>query len=129
VSSPHLPSDLEVPGAPLRVVPLLTVLGSAAGHRIVLLSLEVWPGWADLRFARMDLGAARPLPRRVPPAGAWSVTASGTPLEVMDAVGRGDRSFSNGEVRIRPAPAPGTPLQVRVEVLPGTPPLQAEVTA
>jgi hypothetical protein len=94
----------------------------------MLLSLELWDGWADLRFARTDEGAQRPLPRRVPPAGAWTVTADGAPLEVLDAVGRGDREFSNGEVRLRPAPSPGAHLRVEVELLPGTPALQGEVT-
>jgi hypothetical protein len=90
----------------------------------VLLSLEVWDGWADLRFARIDVGADHPLPRLVPPADAWLVSGDEGPLEVLDAVGRGDRAFSNGEVRLQPAPAPGSSLHVRVEVVAGAPPLE-----
>jgi hypothetical protein len=119
VSAPHLPPDVPLPPQPLRVVPLLVDLGVAGGHRLVVLSLEVWDGWADLRFARIDEGADRPLPRRVPPADAWRVTVEGTDLEVLDAVGRGDRAFSNGEVRLRPAPPAGSSLTVRVAVAPG----------
>jgi hypothetical protein len=107
------------------VVPLLADLGLAGGHRLILLSLEVWDGWADLRFARIDEGADRPLPRRVPPAAAWSLTVDGSTVEVLDAVGRGDRAFSNGEVRFRPAPEEGAELHVRVEVTPGAPALEA----
>jgi hypothetical protein len=125
VSTPHLPPNVPLPPSPRRVVPLLADLGSAGGHRLVLLSLEVWDGWADLRFARIDEGADRPLPRRVPPAGAWSLTVGGRTVEVLDAVGRGDRTFSNGEVRFRPAPEEGAELHVRVEVTPGAPALEA----
>jgi hypothetical protein len=125
VSTPHLPPDVPLPPRPTRVTPLLADLGMAGGHRLVLLSLEVWDGWADLRFARIDEGADRPLPRRVPPAGSWQVRVDGQAVEVLDAVGRGDRAFSNGEVRLRPAPAAGSSLHVRVEVTPGTPPLEA----
>jgi hypothetical protein len=101
------------------VVPLGVDLGTAAGHRLLLLSLEVWADWADLRFARIDPGGAPPLARRVPPATAWTVTADGLALTVIDAVGRGDRTFSNGEVRLAPPPAPGATLEVTVEVAPG----------
>lgn len=128
MTSPHLPSDLPRPPRAVAVVPLDVDLGHCAGHRLLLRSLEVWDGWADLRFARTDEGAVRPLPRRVPPAGAWSVTADGTTLEVLDAVGRGDREFSNGEVRLRPAPVPGARVRVEVELLPGSPPLAGEFT-
>jgi hypothetical protein len=127
VSTPHLPPGITLPPAPARVVPLLADLGVANGHRVVLLSLEVWDGWADLRFARIDEGADRPLPRRVPPAGSWEVAVDGRPAEVLDAVGRGDRAFSNGEVRLQPPPAPGSMLRVRVEVVPGTTPRETTV--
>jgi hypothetical protein len=127
VSSSHLPAGAPLPPRPVRVVPLLEDLGAVGGHLLVLLSLEVWDGWADLRFARIDVGAERPLPRRVPPAGSWQVTVDGEPVEVLDAVGRGDRTFSNGEVRLRPAPAAGTSLHVRVEVVPGAPALSSTV--
>jgi len=127
VTAPHLPDDLSVPDAPVRVVPLTADLGVTAGQRLILLSLEVWPQWADLRFARIDVGAARPLPRRVPPVAAWTVTCDDEPLEVVDAVGRGDRNFSNGEVRLRPVPPAGATLHVRVEVVPGAPRLSASV--
>ncbi|HSK22666.1 MAG TPA: hypothetical protein VK906_05805 [Egicoccus sp.] len=129
VTAPHLPDGLGVPAAPVRVVPLTVDLGAVSGQKVVLLSLEVWPQWVDLRFARIDVGADRPLPRRVPPVDAWRVTSDGEPLEVLDAVGRGDRHFSNGEVRLAPVPAEGASLDVSVTVVPGTPPLTATITA
>lgn len=117
---------MSVP-SPRRVVPLLVDAGAVVGHRLILLSLEVWEDWADLRFARIDVGADRPLPRRVPPAEAWSVAgATGRFYTIEDAVGRGDRSFSNGEVRLRPSvPDEGDTLHVTTTLLDGVPPLGA----
>lgn len=129
MTAPHLPPGLPTTLRPDRVVPLLTDLGEVAGHRLHLLGLEVWPGFADLRFARVSEAAERPLPRRVPPPGAWRIRVDGEPVEVWDAVGRGDRDFSNGEVRLRPAPAPGATVEVEVDLLPGQPPLTGTVTA
>lgn len=129
MTAPHLPDGLGVPDAPVRVVPLTADLGTVGGQRVVLLSLEVWPRWADLRFARIDVGADRPVPRRVPPVDAWQVTCDGEAVDVLDAVGRGDRHFSNGEVRLRPVPAPGSHVEVTVTVVPGQPPLSLSFTA
>lgn len=124
-----LPSPRELPmsPSPVRVDPLLVDLGTVHGHRIVLLSLEVYDTWADLRFARIDEPGAAPLARRVPAAEAWHVAADGDPLPVVDAVGRGDREFSNGEVRLARPPAAGATLAVSVTVAPGTRPLSATV--
>lgn len=124
MTAPHLPRGAPLPPVPRGVVPLGVDLGAVAGQRVVLLSLEVWDGWADLRFARIDVGATARLARRVPPAEAWSVGVDGRPVEVFDAVGRGDRAFSNGEVRLVPPPAPGARLDVAVRVVPGTEPLR-----
>lgn len=114
---------------PLRVVPILTDLGTAAGNRLVALSLEVYDEFADLRFARIDVGAQRPLPRRIPAEDAWSVaTGDGFPLRVVDVVGRGDRAFSNGEARLQPTPPEGTEqLRVEVTLAPGHDPLVASL--
>ncbi len=101
---------------PQRVDPLVVELGTAAGHRLVLLSVEVYDEVADLRFARIDIDATRPLARRVPAADAWRITVDGTPVRVLDAVGRGDRAFSNGEVRFAPPPRPGARLAVEVDL-------------
>jgi hypothetical protein len=129
VTAPHLPPDVPAGVRPDRVVPLLVDLGTVSGHRLTLLSLEVWPGFADLRFARVSEGAGRPLPRRVPPPSAWTIGIDGAPAEVWDAVGRGDRDFSNGEVRLRPAPPAGAEVTVEVDLLPGSGALRGTVTA
>lgn len=116
---PHLPQDITVPERPVAVRPLLVEVGEAAGHRLLLLSLEDWGAWADLRFARIATPGAPPLARRIPLATDWDVRIDGGPAEVVDVAGRGDRSFSNGEVRIRPVPAPGMTLTVRARLAPG----------
>lgn len=110
---------------PVHVQPLLVDMGTVAGQTLVLLSLEVYEDWADLRFARRDVGADRPLPRRVPAVDAWSVDVTdGLPVEVVDCVGRGDRTFSNGEARLVPPPTPGSTLHLAVTLVPGEPPLR-----
>ncbi len=116
---PHLPQGVSAPERPVAVRALLTDIGEAAGHRLVLLSIEDWGAWADLRFGRIATPGARPLARRIPLASDWSVAIDGRPVEVLDVAGRGDRGFSNGEVRIRPAPQPGSVLSLRARLAPG----------
>lgn len=117
--SPHLPPDVVPPELPRAVHPLVVELGEAVGHRLVLLSIEDWGPWADLRFGRVATKGAVPLVRRIPLASDWEVRIDGQVVEVLDVAGRGDRAFSNGEVRIRPAPAPGSRLSVHVMLSPG----------
>jgi hypothetical protein len=116
---PHLPDDLSAPSAPVGVRALLVDAGEAAGHRLHLLSLEDWGVWADLRFARIAGPGAPPLARRIPLATDWHIEVDGVRVEVIDVAGRGDRSFSNGEVRLRPAPPAGSTLRLRAELAPG----------
>jgi hypothetical protein len=101
------------------VRPLVVEVGEAAGHRLVLLSVEDWGPWADLRFGRIALPGAAPLARRIPLATDWVVAIDGVPAEVIDVAGRGDRSFSNGEVRIRPSPTPGSRIRLWAQLAPG----------
>lgn len=116
---PHLPPGVEAPDRPRAVRPLLVEVGEAAGHRLLLLSIEDWGPWADLRFGRVATPGAPPLARRIPLATDWEVHLDGVPAEVVDVAGRGDRGFSNGEVRIVPSPAPGTRLRLRATLAPG----------
>ena len=109
---------MTAPERPHAVRPLLVDVGEAAGHRLVLLSIEDWGPWADLRFGRIATPGAAPLARRIPLATDWEVRIDGEPAEVLDVAGRGDRTFSNGEVRIRPAPGPGATLRLRARLAP-----------
>jgi len=116
---PHLPHGSSVPEHPVAVRPLLIEVGEAAGHRLLLLSVEDWGAWADLRFGRVATAGAAPLARRIPLATDWRIWIDGMPAEVVDVAGRGDRGFSNGEIRIRPSPAPGSRLRVEATLAPG----------
>ena len=128
MSTPHLPPGIPLPPSPRGVLPLDATLGEVAGQRLVLLSVELWDGWADVRFARIDVGATRRLTRRIPPPDAWAIAVNGRPAQVLDAVGRGDRAFSNGEVRISPPPAPGAILDIEVFLVPDLAPVTATGT-
>ena len=118
------PEGSAAPVRPRAVRALLLDAGEVGGHRVTLLSLEDWGTWADLRFARVAGPGAPPLPRRIPLATEWEVTADGVALEVVDVTGRGDRASSTGEVRLRPAPDAGAEVRVRARFAPG-----AEATA
>lgn len=107
----HPPSADAGVTQPRDVLPIGGDLGVALGHRLVVLSLERWSKWADLRFARIDVEQRHRLTRRVPADDAWTVTWRATKqspavsVEVREVVGRGDRAFSNGEVRLAIPPA------------------------
>jgi hypothetical protein len=77
----------------------------------VLLSIEDWghgPTCASVGIATPVRHRSRAASRS-PPTGRCGSTG---PAEVIDVAGRGDRSFSNGEVRIRPRTPPGSRLRV-----------------
>ncbi|MDX1620446.1 MAG: hypothetical protein R3320_05615 [Nitriliruptorales bacterium] len=113
---------------PRRIVPLLTELGEVSGHRFILMSLEDWGDWCDLRFARVGIDAGTTLPRRIPPAHSWRVWTEDGDLTVEDAVGRGDRDMSIGEVRLRPGlPHDPVRIHIEVEVLKGVEPLRTYI--
>jgi len=127
VTAPHLPQGITQPPTFQGCVPLNVSLGMCDGHELLLISLELWDGFTDLRFARVDHTGTLRLTRRVPPAGNWQVTINGRLAQVFDAVGRGDRGFSNGEVRLVPPVMPGDTLEVTVALYDQAPPLTATV--
>jgi len=109
----------EAAPQPVQVRTLMFDVGTAAGHRLVLLSLEAWESWGDLRFARIATPGAPPLARRIPLATDWHVEIDGIVAEVIDVAGRGDRAFSTGEVRLRPCPPAGATVTLHTTLAPG----------
>jgi hypothetical protein len=95
------PADL------LRVVPLAREVHHGAGYRMVLVSLEIWSGWLDLRYAL--------LPDEPPavPAGfdlAFDWRASddqGTEYELAGAASSGGRLLRVHQLSFRPGLADG----------------------
>lgn len=122
MTAPHLPAGITQPPSFRGCVPLDVSFGLCDGHELRLLSVELWDGFSDLRFARVDHTGELRLTRRVPPANLWSCQVNGTDVTVFDAVGRGDRSFSNGELRLIPPLKPGDELTVTVALYDGAPP-------
>jgi hypothetical protein len=110
---------MSAPVQPVAVHPLIVDAGEASGHRLVVLSIEDWGAWSDLRFGRIATPGATPLARRIPLANDWQISIDGVVAEVLDVAGRGDRGFSNGEVRFRPSPPPGSSVTLRAELAPG----------
>jgi hypothetical protein len=122
------------PAELIRVVPLAREVFRGSGHRVVLISLELWSGWLDLRLAL--------LPEDVPPgtmatdiALDWQVTDdTGTAYELCGLASSGVPMLRIQQFSFMPAPptdarrltltaadADGASLAVvEIELAPGT---------
>jgi hypothetical protein len=90
-----------------RVVPLAREVYRGYGHRIVLVSLEVWSGWLDLRFALLpeEPPAAPPLAEI---ALDWRVgDDAGTAYELAGVASSGGRLLRIHQFSFQPAPPAG----------------------
>ena len=98
---------------PVRVVPLMLEAASGDGWRLVLLSLEVWSGWADLRCAVLPTGDD-PLPQ----LGFRYRLADDhrTDYQPGEVAASGDPSLQLYQVRFRPPPPERTDSTLRVTV-------------
>ena len=103
-----------VPGGPavfqtgpaelIRVVPLAREVFRGSGHRVVLISLELWSGWLDLRLAL--------LPEDAPPGSMatdialdWQVTDdAGTAYELCGLASSGVRLLRIQQFSFMPTP-------------------------
>jgi Clp amino terminal domain, pathogenicity island component len=92
------------PAELVRVVPLAREVYRGYGYRVVLISLEVWSGWLDLRYAL--------LPADAPPGSApaeialdWRVgDDAGTTYELCGLAGSGARLLRVHQYSFMPAP-------------------------
>jgi hypothetical protein len=102
---PGVYQELEPPWL-VRVIPLAREIYAGLGVRIVLISLEVWSGWLDLRYAL--------LPEPTPGAPSqlllgWEVADdAGTAYQRTGVATGGGRMLQVSQVGFRPAPPEGT---------------------
>jgi hypothetical protein len=90
----------------VRVVPLAREAVSRRGYRLVLISLEIWSGWLDLRYALLALVPLRSYPLE----GAshrWQLTDDlGTEYELFGSTSGAGRVVHLHQLSFQPAPPP-----------------------
>jgi hypothetical protein len=94
----------DEPAELVRVVPLAREVYRGFGYRVVLISLELWSGWLDLRYALLPADAP---PGPTPTAFMldWRVgDDAGTAYELCGVAGSGARRLRINQVSFRPAP-------------------------
>jgi hypothetical protein len=95
----------------VRVVPLAREVYRGAGIRIVLISLEIWSRWLDLRYVLLPVEA--PAAQHLVPL-SWRVADNaGTAYELMGAATGGGRLIHISQLGFSPAP----PEEARVLTL------------
>jgi hypothetical protein len=119
----------------VRVVPLAREVLRGFGVRLVLMSLEVWTGWFDLRYALLPDEPPTSAPMH-DVAVEWQVADdAGTGYELAGAASGGGRLLRIHQLTVRPAPpeqarrltltlsdgeTPTTPLAVvEIDLVPG----------
>jgi ClpA/ClpB-like protein len=94
----------QEPAELVRVVPLAREVFRGAGYRLVLISLEIWSGWLDLRYAMLPAEPAAPT---MPEAAVdWRVTDdAGTDYQLAGAASSSGRLLRIHQLTFRPAPS------------------------
>jgi hypothetical protein len=90
------------PAELVRVVPLAREVVRHRGYRLVLVALEIWSGWIDLRYALLpeDPPAAPPMPEVDLD---WRITdAAGMEYELAGAASSGGRLLRLHQLTFRP---------------------------
>jgi Clp amino terminal domain, pathogenicity island component len=108
---PGLYSEEEGPPELVRVLPLAREVYAGPGLRIVLISVEIWSGWFDLRYAMLP----EPTPTAEPEVLlAWRVADdTGTAYEHTGMATGGGRRLRVTQLGFRPAP----PAEARTLIL------------
>jgi Clp amino terminal domain, pathogenicity island component len=113
------------PAEPVRVVPLVLEAASGDGWRLVLLSLEVWSGWADLRCVVLPTGED-PLPQVA--FRCQLADDRGTEYQQGEVAASGDPALHLYQLRFRPPPPEqASTLRVAVSVAGAEEPATVEV--
>jgi hypothetical protein len=95
----------EEPVELVRVVPVSREVHREAGMRVVLISLEIWSGWLDVRFAMLPVPSST---GRAQWLLDWRVTDdAGTTYENAGMATGGGRQLHVTQLSFRPAPPEG----------------------
>jgi hypothetical protein len=97
----------QAPPELVRVVPLAREVFRGAGVRVVLISLEIWSGWLDLRYALLpvDPQGLQGTQLEVAVDFDWRVSDdAGTAYELMGMATGGGRLLRIHQLGFRPAP-------------------------
>jgi hypothetical protein len=97
----------QLPPELVRVVPLAREVFRGAGVRVVLISLEIWSGWLDLRYALLpvDPQGLQGTQLEIAVDFDWRVSDdAGTAYELMGTATGGGRLLRVHQLGFRPAP-------------------------
>jgi hypothetical protein len=90
----------------VRVIPLAREAVSRRGYRLVLISLEIWSGWLDLRYALLALVPLRSHPLE-DARHRWRLTDDlGTDYELIGTSSGAGRVVHLHQLSFQPAPPP-----------------------
>jgi hypothetical protein len=90
----------------VRVIPLAREAVSRRGYRLVLISLEIWSGWLDLRYALLALVPLRSYPLE-DARHRWRLTDDvGTDYELIGTSSGAGRVVHLHQLSFQPAPPP-----------------------
>jgi Clp amino terminal domain, pathogenicity island component len=105
VGGPGLFGQREPPDL-VRVIPLAREAVSRRGYRLVLISLEIWSGWLDLRYALLALVPLRS--HHLEDARhRWRLTDDlGTDYELVGTTSGAGRTVHLHQLSFQPAPPP-----------------------
>jgi hypothetical protein len=95
----------DEPAELVRVVPLAREIFRGDGYRVVLISLELWSGWLDVRYAL--LAEEPPGPRRLVDLDWQVADDAGTAYELTGAASSRGSLLSVHQLGFRPAPPEG----------------------
>jgi hypothetical protein len=95
----------DQPAELVRVVPLAREVLRGDGYRVVLISLELWSGWLDLRYALLP--EEPPGPRRLVDLDWQVADDAGTAYELTGAASGRGSLLRVDQLSFRPAPPEG----------------------
>ena len=105
VGGPGLFGQREPPDL-VRVIPLAREAVSRSGYRLMLISLEIWSGWLDLRYALLALVPLRSNPLE-DARHRWQLTDDlGTDYELVGTTSGAGRTVHLHQLSFQPAPPP-----------------------